>query len=70
MQPKVEEWIPVPQFLESNKGKVDRNLVYRLIADGTIPSIRLGTKKILIPSNLFELLYDHAQTTSLQRPAP
>ena len=53
---KVEEWVTVPQFLEPNKGKVNRNLVYQMISNQEIPSIRLGTKKLLIPSNLFDLL--------------
>lgn len=56
MQSNVEEWVPVPRFLESNKGKIDRNLLYRLISEGKIPSVRLGTKKILIPSNTFDLV--------------
>lgn len=56
MDNKVEEWLAVPKFLEANKGKIDRNLLYRLIADGSVPSVRLGTKKLLIPSNLFDLL--------------
>ena len=56
MQSKVQEWISVPQFLLDNKGKIDRNLLYRLISEGKIPSIRLGTKKLLVPSNTFDLL--------------
>jgi excisionase family DNA binding protein len=64
MQPKVEEWIPVPQFLIANKGKVDRNLVYRLISEGEIPSIRLGTKKLLIPSNAFDLIAEAQASNS------
>jgi len=58
---KVVEWVPVPRFLEANKGKIDRNLLYRLISDGSVPSVRLGTKKLLVPSNLFDILLDQAQ---------
>ena len=61
MQTTAKEWVSVPQFLETNKGKIDRNLLYRLIADGSVPSVRLGTKKLLIPSNLFDLLADKGQ---------
>ena len=58
---KVEEWVTVPQFLEANKGKVNRNLVYQMISKQEIPSVRLGTKKLLIPSNLFDLLAEKEQ---------
>jgi hypothetical protein len=58
---KVDEWVTVPQFLEANKGKVNRNLVYQMISKQEIPSIRLGTKKLLIPSNLFDLLAEKGQ---------
>lgn len=61
MQPQVREWVPVPRFLEANKGKIDRNLLYRLISEGSVPSIRLGTKKLLVPSNLFDLLLEKAE---------
>ena len=61
MNTAVKEWLPVTRFLEANKGKIDRNLLYRLIADGSVPSVRLGTKKLLIPSNLFDLLAEKVQ---------
>ena len=61
MQNEVTEWIPVPEFLRRNKRVVDRNLLYRLISDGSVPSIRLGSKKLLVPSNLFDLLLEKAQ---------
>ena len=56
MTQKAEQWVTVPQFLRANRGKIDRNLLYRLINGGSIPSVKLGTKKILIPSNAFDLL--------------
>lgn len=62
MNTEVKEWLPVPKFLEINKGKIDRNLLYRLIAEGKVPSIRLGSKKLLVPSNLFDLLLNEAQS--------
>ena len=61
MRSEVKEWVPVPRFLEANKGKIDRNLLYRLISEGSVPSVRLGTKKLLVPSNLFDLLLEKAQ---------
>ena len=62
MDSKVDRWVPPPQFLTDNPGAIDRNLLYRLISEGTIPHIKLGTKKLLIPSNLFDLLYEQDQT--------
>lgn len=64
MSTEVKEWLPVPRFLEANKGKIDRNLLYRLISEGSVPSVRLGTKKLLIPSNLFDLLAEKAKDQS------
>ena len=61
MSTNVDEWVPVPQFLKANQGKIDRNLLYRLISEGRVPSIRLGTKKLLIPSNLFDLIHEQSQ---------
>ena len=61
MSSRVEEWVPVPEFLKVNAGKVDRNLIYRLISEGGVPCVRLGSKKLLIPSNLFDLLAEKAQ---------
>jgi len=60
MRAEVKDWIPVPRFLEANKGKIDRNLLYRLISQGSVPSVKLGTKKLLVPSNLFDLLAEKA----------
>ena len=62
MRPEVKEWVSVPRFLEANKGKIDRNLLYRLISEGSVPSVRLGTKKLLVPSNLFDLLLEKSQS--------
>ena len=61
MNTEVKEWLTVPKFLEANRGKIDRNLLYRLISEGSVPSVRLGTKKLLIPSNLFDLLAEKDQ---------
>ena len=63
MTQKAEQWVTVPQFLRENQGKIDRNLLYRLINEGSIPSVKLGTKKLLIPSNAFDLLAE-AQATA------
>ena len=61
---KVEQWITVPQFLNANRGKVNRNLVYQMISNVEIPSIRLGTKKLLIPSNAFDLIAEAQASAS------
>ena len=60
---KAEQWVTVPQFLRENQGKIDRNLLYRLINEGDIPSVKLDSKKLLIPSNAFDRLAE-AQTPS------
>ena len=61
MATKVDRWVPPPQFIKDNPDTIDRNLLYRLIAEGKVPHIKLGAKKLLIPSNLFELLYEQGQ---------
>lgn len=40
------------QFMEASN--LPRNTVYSGIKDGTIPSIRISKRKILIPSDAFE----------------
>ena len=46
MRPEVEEWVPVPRFLEANKGKIDRNLLYRLISEGSVPTVAQRPSKL------------------------
>ncbi len=58
------EWIPVPEFLRRNKGRVDKNLVYREIAAGRLPAIRVGSKKILIRADAFDVLFEQGQSQS------
>ena len=58
------EWIPVPEFLRRNKGRVDKNLVYREIAAGRLPAIRIGPKKILIRADAFDVLFEQGQSQS------
>ena len=58
------EWIPVPEFLRRNKGRVDKNLVYREIAAGRLPAIRIGPKKILIRADAFDVLFEQGQHRS------
>ena len=58
------EWIPVPEFLRRNKGLVDKNLVYREIAAGRLPAIRIGPKKLLIRADAFDILFEQSQSQS------
>ena len=61
---QANEWIPVPEFLRRNKGRVDKNLVYREIAAGRLPAIRVGSKKILIRADAFDVLFEQGQSQS------
>ena len=53
--------IPTPEFLRRNKGRVDKNLVYREISAGQLPAIRIGPKRILIRADAFDLLLERSQ---------
>ena len=61
MATQTTEWITVPEFLRRNKGRVDKNLVYREIAAGNLPAIRIGPKKLLIRADAFDLLLERNQ---------
>ncbi|MCH8280927.1 MAG: hypothetical protein J4O03_09075 [Chloroflexi bacterium] len=58
---QITEWITVPEFLRRNKGRIDKNLVYREIAAGNLRAIRIGPKKLLIRSDAFDLLFERIQ---------
>ena len=58
MTVKVAEWVPVPQFLRDNKALITRQLLYEVIKEGNIPTVKLGTKKMLIPANMFDILFE------------
>ena len=47
------EYISVKEFLLPLEGKLSRGFVYKQIAAGSIPSIRIGTR-ILIPSDALD----------------
>ena len=44
------------QFMEASN--LPRNTVYEGIKDGTIPSIRISKRKILIPSDALDQLFE------------
>ena len=50
-----EEYITVKEFLLPLEGKLSRGFVYKQIAAGNIPSIRIGGR-ILIPSDALDLM--------------
>lgn len=58
---QITEWITVPEFLRRNKGRIDKNLVYREIAAGNLRAIRIGPKKLLIRSDAFDFLFERIQ---------
>jgi excisionase family DNA binding protein len=43
------DFISVQEFVEALEGRISRNSVYSAIADGTIPSVRIGRRRILLP---------------------
>ena len=49
------EYITVKEFLLPLEGKLSRGFVYKQIAAGSIPSIRIGLR-ILIPSDALDLM--------------
>lgn len=59
----ITQWITVPEFLRRNRGLVAKNFVYEAVKDGRIPALRLSSKKILIRTDSFDLLFEQTQTT-------
>ena len=58
------ELTTVPKFLEVNKGLIAKNLVYASIADGTIPSVRIGNKILIYTDCLERLAEDKNDKTA------
>ena len=52
-----KEWLTVREFVARHKGRIGRNTAYLRIADGTIPSIRLG-KKLLVPGDALDRMLE------------
>ena len=53
------KFVSVREFIEANH--LSRNTVYQGIRDGTIPSIRISKKKILVPIDALERILDSAK---------
>ena len=49
----VTRWLTVNKIRAEHPGVFSRNALYAWIADGTIPSIRLG-RKILLPADALD----------------
>ena len=47
-------YISVKEFLESLDGRLSKNTVYEAIAAGTIPSIRISRRRILVPADALD----------------
>ena len=50
------KFVSVREFIEANH--LSRNTVYQGIRDGTIPSIRISKKKILVPIDALQRMLD------------
>ena len=59
MSDETHRYMTVRELLEGElKGKASKNTVYRAIADGTIPSIRISPRRILVPSDALERILE------------
>ena len=52
------KWLTVPEFLKANPQAGSRAWVYEQIKLGNIPTLRLGRKKLLIRTDVLELMYE------------
>ena len=48
------EWLTPGQFLIRNSGLISKTMLYQALKNGNIPSLRIGAKKILIRSDVFD----------------
>lgn len=51
-------YISVGEFLNSLNGRLSKNTVYQAIAAGTIPSIRVSRKRILVPADALDRMLE------------
>ena len=51
------EWLTGAEFLVRNKGRIGRTKFYDLLAEGTIPSVRIG-RKFLVPANALDRMLE------------
>lgn len=50
-------YISVQEFLDALDGRLSKNTVYKAIAEGEIPHVRIS-KRILIPTNALEQMLE------------
>lgn len=62
MEQQPTEWLTPKEFLEPYKGRLGRNTLYDHIRDKTIPSVRVGHRKILIPADAWERLLQEQES--------
>lgn len=60
------EFLTTAEFLQRNAGRIRRDALYRYIADGSIPHVRLGGKgsRVLIPENALALMMEQQRASS------
>jgi len=49
-------WLTPRQFMAENPG-LGRNTLYERMRDGTIPHVRIGPRKILLPADAIEQIF-------------
>ena len=59
-----KKWLPVPEFLMANPQAGSRAWIYEQIRSGNIPTLRLGQKKLLIRTDVLELMYEEQHKES------
>ena len=59
-----KKWLPVPEFLMANPQAGSRAWIYEQIKLGNIPTLRLGQKKLLIRTDVLELMYEEQHKES------
>ena len=50
-------WTTPAKFLASHRGLIGRSKLYEGFRDGTIPCVKLGPNKILIPANALDQIF-------------
>jgi excisionase family DNA binding protein len=56
-------YISVKEFLESLDGRLSKNTVYQGITAGTIPSIRISRRRILVPADALDRMLETQNDT-------
>ena len=56
------EWTTPDRFLKLHPKIISRTTLYQRLADGSLPCIKLGPRKILIPGDALERLLETPTT--------